>query len=594
MSVGADLLVQIAPPEYAGAAPLVPLIGAAFLAHSLLIAVYRSSRFPEKRKTYVSLAVASVGLFVISAMALIPRLGGEGAALAVIAAFVPGAAWITFRSQLGPSPIEVSSRRLIAIAGISLLCVVAVRLSDGLTGPAHTAAHAAILVAFPVLVLVTGAVPRRELAGLRRIGRAMLKRPEILAVGESLSTLETGAAVALRTAAVGGQTPAAIAAAQERTPDRVAAELTEALRTLTGEPADGDRDALIGLHLFSRTTFADRQANGRALLKAGVGAQELATLELGLEELRRLPEREWSPGVVVLADELAASCAEEEESEGMPEGLRRELRVLSRRRMKVMLRDESAHGENLRYVVSEPAADSRAIVVSFSSAREDTPPGYSYARETTRPDCTTLFLRFEGHFNLGTPGDTEIRDEVFAFLREFFDERDADPADAIATGGSLGGIRALVFGVGFGMGHMVVGAPIVRMGDFVYGDRKRESDRRLLRGIGEQIGGSEEDRARDFLNDVIPARLREPGDESPVQPPRHSTIHLFISERDQAHKYTTKVLRNHCARSDRLSLDVTWADYVGHTAHKDHFREHLPRKLGEVIESINASEPARL
>ena len=591
MSVGADLLVQIAPPEYSGAAPLVPLIGAAFIAHGLLIAVRRASQFPDQRRTYVAVVVASVGLFVIAAMALIPRLGPEGAALAVVAAFLPGVAWIAFRSQVGPNPIDVSGRRLFAVAGVTAACLVATRWADGLAGPAHTAAHLAILLAFPTLIIATGAIPRSQLRSLGRIARAMVKRPDVLSVGNSLRRLDAGEAAVLRAAVNGGKTPAEIAAAQERTPPEVASQLTAAMRTVTAEEGDRDRDALIGLHLFSRTSFADRQANGKALMNAGVGAGELATLELGVDELGRLSEADWPVGAVVLADELVASCVEEEEAAGMPPGMRRELRVLSRRRMKVMLRDETEYGDYVRYVVSEPATDSRALLVSFSSAR-DTPPGYSYVRECTRGDCTTLFLRLDAPSPWGTNGGTEVADEVFEFLPEFLAEREIDPADVIATGGSAGGGRALSYGVGLGLGYLLVGAPVVALGDFMFGQRKRESDRRLLRAQGELWAGGGDDRAREWLNGLIIGRLREPGTESPVQPARPTAIHLFISERDPVHGFTTQILEDHCAISEQLSLEITWSDYEGHTVHKDHFRRHLPGKLGELIGLINNREPA--
>ena len=182
LAVGADVLVRIAPPAYASAAPLIPLIAAGFVVHGLFVATNRGASFPHKRVIYVLCAVLSAACFAALVPVLVTTLGAAGAALSVILGFGLGTVVMLVLSQRGQRAMELQTGRLIKGAIATLGCF-AIARSTVLTGSAGPILELASLLLFPVLLVVTGAVPREEARGLARIFRgAMGRRPKALDV----------------------------------------------------------------------------------------------------------------------------------------------------------------------------------------------------------------------------------------------------------------------------------------------------------------------------------------------------------------------------------------------------------------------------
>ncbi len=76
LAIAADVLVQIAPPAYADASPLIPLMAAGFLVHGVLVATNRSAAIPRKRSRYVLAAILSLVSFGSARAAADPAAGG--------------------------------------------------------------------------------------------------------------------------------------------------------------------------------------------------------------------------------------------------------------------------------------------------------------------------------------------------------------------------------------------------------------------------------------------------------------------------------------------------------------------------------------
>ena len=145
MTVAADTLVRVAPPAYAAAAPLIPLMGASFLSYGLYVAIYRLSSFPWKRAAYSGSTMASAAFFLPAAAVLVPWLGASGAALSVIVSFLFGTAVMTYLSQRGPSALDIEYRR---IATALLLAAVCIGLARGVAPHAGSWAPAVEMLAF--------------------------------------------------------------------------------------------------------------------------------------------------------------------------------------------------------------------------------------------------------------------------------------------------------------------------------------------------------------------------------------------------------------------------------------------------------------
>ena len=62
-------------------------MGAAFLSYGLFVAIYRLSSFPRKIVAYIAACISSAGIFLASALLLVPWLGAYGAATSVCIGF---------------------------------------------------------------------------------------------------------------------------------------------------------------------------------------------------------------------------------------------------------------------------------------------------------------------------------------------------------------------------------------------------------------------------------------------------------------------------------------------------------------------------
>lgn len=261
MTVGADVLVQIAPPAYADAAPLIPLIAAAFLAHGLLVALNRTASFPAKLAKYAFSAILSALCFVALSLVLIPALGSYGAALSVMAGFGIGASVMIVLSQRGPSPMALPNRQLLAGALSAVGCL-ALALASRLLGGWQPLVEGLVILLFPALLIATRAVPPDHARALLRIARG--------AVGRRPAGLDTAGLVPAPRE--GRQSERRRQAVEWVNPLEVETAFEGEVRCYVHEPADARPDALVvGLSL-NRRGEPGGYSHARAPMSAGCAA----------------------------------------------------------------------------------------------------------------------------------------------------------------------------------------------------------------------------------------------------------------------------------------------------------------------------------
>ncbi len=313
-TLGAHILLRVAPESYADSAPLIPLISAGLVAPTVYRMVNKSVKYGDKRIPFIVGAVCAALLFVGLSFLLVPPLGVIGTPLAMIAAFLPPAIYIFYRSQRGRSPIRMPWRMIVvslgsglAIAGLHMLVT-----DDGLF--VQTLIGIAAMAAWVALVVLLGGIPREHRAplwmmfkGLRREGRAF--EPE--AGLEALSPVERRA---LRRAIKRGMPPEkAIRIMGDdpiNQPDADAeAILVHLLRRVAvgggvrGLPPNYSkrvrpgRDSEVGSFLFARGTIAERDQLGKRVISDGkTDAFDLHTLETVIDGLEALPGPAWAGG----------------------------------------------------------------------------------------------------------------------------------------------------------------------------------------------------------------------------------------------------------------------------------------------------------
>lgn len=306
LTVGADLLVRIAPASYADAAPLIPLIAAGFLAHGLLVALYRVSKFKRKRAIYTGCAVLSAAVFLAAALLLIPWLGAYGAALSVIVGFLTGAGALAYASQHGRTPLRIEYGRIAAGIAIAGGCLLLARLLGEIAGPWRPVVEVAALVAYPVLLAASGVVPREEMRGIWAVlRRGITRRRPDRDLAATLATRPSDEVALLRRGAAARWQLGRMSAIPDFDPNTTPARLVRIVRALGGAEGSSEQDQQIGEYLICDLPIADRDALARLLWNQGAEPADIHRLERVLEELSRLPADAW-PGPAPGADPAAA------------------------------------------------------------------------------------------------------------------------------------------------------------------------------------------------------------------------------------------------------------------------------------------------
>jgi O-antigen/teichoic acid export membrane protein len=297
MTAAAEGLVHIAPPAYAAAAPLIPVIGGGFLSYGLFISVYRLSAFPKKRAAYVAAAITSAVVFLGSAPLLVPWLGAYGAALCVINGFAVAALGLTVLSQRGPTPLEIEWRRIagcFALAGLALVIARVVGPAAG--GYADTGIEAGAVVVYVIGLFVTGVISKEDREAARRFFRLILpsrwvRSPEI---EDGLRGLGPENVSALEKVIVRGWTPKRLVQPLDARQGEAEARMVGLLRKLDGGSEPTEHDARIGEYLFEEMTIAEHDELGRSLWEEDVEPEDLHSLEGVVRKLHGLPKRAWA------------------------------------------------------------------------------------------------------------------------------------------------------------------------------------------------------------------------------------------------------------------------------------------------------------
>lgn len=294
MTVAADTLVRIAPPSYAAAAPLIPLMGAAFLSYGLFVAIYRISSFPRKIVAYIAACISSAGIFLASALLLVPWLGAYGAATSVCIGFLTGAAGLTYLSQRGPSPLRIEYRHIAIAFAVAGLCFALARGVGPQAGSWQPLVELVAFALFPAALLLLGVVTGEDRRAIGRVARVALpKRTHDPDIEERVRELHPGAVYALEVVVVRQWSAARLADHLGTEIPETEVRLVSLLRKINGARPPTEQDQRIGEYLFSDLPVAELDALAKTLWSDGVDPSDLHALERTIQGLQRLPARAW-------------------------------------------------------------------------------------------------------------------------------------------------------------------------------------------------------------------------------------------------------------------------------------------------------------
>lgn len=278
----ADALVRIAPPAYAAAAPLVPVIGLAFVMQGVFVAVFRSSNFPRRGMIYRLLVLCCALVFIPLCIGFSIWLGTVGAALAITSALGLGAATLWTLSQRGPQPVPFQYARLAGVVGTALGCYGLARVLGELLPGSSVGPDVLGLALYPVAVVALRVIPRDHLDPLAAMVRAVVSR------GTDRETIDC------RLSELADDERSALIAvadsARHRTEDQMRAATT-ALGKLAHVPIEQAHDELAARYLFAGLPEAERNSIAARLYDCGVTPDDLARLEQWRERVRRNARR---------------------------------------------------------------------------------------------------------------------------------------------------------------------------------------------------------------------------------------------------------------------------------------------------------------
>ena len=164
--LGREVVRLMTAPAFHAAAPVVPVVALAYLLHGVFLLTSIGIGISKKARYYPIVTLASAGTNVAGNLLLIPRFGILGAAWATVASYVVMAGLGLLISQrLHPIPFELG--RLARVVAPAVVVYAVSLLSPEAFVPA-VAVKCALLLAFPVLVVATGALTAEERAWLRR------------------------------------------------------------------------------------------------------------------------------------------------------------------------------------------------------------------------------------------------------------------------------------------------------------------------------------------------------------------------------------------------------------------------------------------
>lgn len=298
LAIWANVLVGIVPEGYAHAALLIQLFAVVAALHGFQGILYRMSRFPAKIRWLKRIVWGSAVLTVGGALLLTPPYGVYGAIVAAALAPAFGLPTLLLLGQRGPTPLPLRGAHLLRCFAIAIGCLAAAYAARPLAHGAEVWVDLAITLAFPVLLVVTGVMPRTEVARLAGLARGLwAPRNERARLGAALATLEATDLALLHALAIRREDPAAVAERLVERTDGVKKRYVALLRSLGpgGEPKR--LDVRVADVLLSSAPRTERDAMGLQLSMRGhVEPLELDRLGTLIEHLRRLPAATWTRG----------------------------------------------------------------------------------------------------------------------------------------------------------------------------------------------------------------------------------------------------------------------------------------------------------
>lgn len=288
LSTGADLLIRLAAPSYAGAAAMIPWVSGATVIGAIFYASYRAAFFHHRLVAYTVLGGIGAALYAGGSIVLVPVMGVYAVPVVAIVVGMACTASMLLWDKRGEHTLDLATRPLLVATGMAVAAVAAAGPITHLLGIPEWLLAALAPVAFVGLLLVTGIVPRSQLVSLLHIARSLRgpthDRKELMRRWPLLKQPERDAIAAT---VLGDPRPVSEVANEAGVPEAVIyARVTRGLRRLNGSSAVRPIDDRIGAYLLVKAPTFERDFAAIGLNEDGAPLEELYKLDDSYKALR--------------------------------------------------------------------------------------------------------------------------------------------------------------------------------------------------------------------------------------------------------------------------------------------------------------------
>ena len=290
-----EVLVDIAPAAYAGAAELIPLTAFAFVMPALYRTVNQNVNVQNKRPLFIGGVICAALIFIGVTWALAGPIGVYAAPIGMILGFALPAGFLFIRGQLGKKPLFFPYREVLTALLLAALLAGGAQLLPEMNKFIDLAISLVLIALWIVLLAPLHAIPRAHWTPLVHMIRSFRRgTPANFRARRGLRVLEPGERQELRNAVV-GRLP------RERLDPAAGEQGLNLVRSLRWAGKRGgiplaretEYDAQLAVYLFEDASTAVRNASGRTVLSAGADPNELRALEDLVKHLAKLPEDAW-------------------------------------------------------------------------------------------------------------------------------------------------------------------------------------------------------------------------------------------------------------------------------------------------------------
>ncbi len=300
MVLGGEVLVDIAPPAYAGAAGLIPFTAAAAVMPSVYRTVNQNVNVAHKRALFITGCVSAAIAFIALTMLLAPEIGAYAAPIGMLFGFgVPSVAMFARNQISSGKPIDFPYRPVAGAIVAAAALAGAFQLLD-IRPVFEILIAGALLVFFLGALIPLGVIPEQHRQPLLEVVRSLRRgTPARFKPRQGLRALDQGERDELRIAVIVGLPAERLEPGESTEEDEgEGLRLVRSLRRVgeaggipVGEPSS--YDAEIAGFLFEDVARAVRDAAMRRLLSDGAESNDLRALEDLVGHLTRVPDDGW-------------------------------------------------------------------------------------------------------------------------------------------------------------------------------------------------------------------------------------------------------------------------------------------------------------